>query len=287
MKNRCLLLILCICVFVSCQNTGKSKIMNRYAELLKSEILFPDSMIFVKDIFDTVQVDYNNKIKIVTYNDSAGCLNCNLALSKWIDLIKYVDSLTNEKVAFINIVNIRHLTTLKDVVYGNRFHYPLFIDSEDKFNNLNKLPNDYQFRTFLLDENNRVVLIGNPVQNQKIRDLYIRTICERLGVKTDLNVVSKPLNQNKSLGTFNWKAEQTATFTIHNTSNEPMLIDTLYSSCECTTAEIDKYSIEPADSAIVTVTFKAEKPEMFMREVYIDVQGKEQIVLSIEGEAVE
>ena len=144
-----------------------------------------------------------------------------------------------------------------------------------------------RFRTFLLDENNRIILIGNPVQNPKIRDLYIRTICERLGIKPDLNAVLKPFSQNRNLGIFNWQSAQNTTFTIYNTGIRPMLIDTVYTSCECTTAEIDKRVIEPADSAIVSVRFKAEKPERFMREVYVGAQGNEQMVLSIEGEAVE
>ena len=178
------------------------------------------------------------------------------------------------------------MSVLKDVVYGNRFHYPLFIDVEDKFNSLNKLPAESRFRTFLLDENNRIILIGNPVQNPKIRDLYIRTICERLGIKPDLNAVLKPFSQNRNLGIFNWQSAQNTTFTIYNTGIRPMLIDTVYTSCECTTAEINKRVIEPADSAIVSVRFKAEKPERFMREVYAGAQGNEQIVLSIDGEAV-
>ena len=285
MKLRFLPFVFCF-VILSCQNK-KDDVIKEYSKWMQIEIKFPDTVVFVKDIFDTVQVDYNKRLKIVTYNDSAGCLNCKLALSRWIDFIGHIDSLTSNEVVFINIVNIRKMSVLKDVVYGNRFHYPLFIDAEDKFNKLNKLPDESQFRTFLLDENNKVILIGTPVSNSKIRDLYIRTICERLGIKLDLNVVSKPQNQSKNLGTFNWQTPQTTTFTIHNTGNESMLIDTLYTSCECTTAEIDKRSIEPTDSAIVSVKFNAEKPEMFIREVYIDVQGKEQIVLSIEGEAVE
>ena len=66
-----------------------------------------------------------------------------------------------------------------------------------------------------------------------------------------------------------------------------MLIDTVYTSCECTTAEIDKRTIAPADSAVVSVSFKAEKPERFVREVYVGVYGGDEIVLSIEGVAVE
>ena len=281
--------ILAFTLFISCKGNGKNQITELVNNWTNKELLLPQNPIFVS-LLDTINYSINDsrfKYKIISYTDASGCISCQLKLKEWDNFAKEVFSYSEDQITIVKFIAPHRAKDVFFELKSANYTYPVSIDTNDELNRLNKFPKDNLFRCFLLDENNKVILIGNPVQNPKIRNLYIRTICERLGVKTDLNVVSKPLNQNKSLGTFNWKAEQTATFTIHNTSNEPMLIDTLYSSCECTTAEIDKYSIEPADSAIVTITFKAEKPEMFMREVYIDVQGKEQIVLSIEGEAVE
>jgi len=38
--------------------------------------------------------------------------------------------------------------------------------------NINNFPNDPNFQTFLLDQNNKVLIIGNPVTNNNIRQLY-------------------------------------------------------------------------------------------------------------------
>ncbi|MCQ2226366.1 MAG: hypothetical protein MJZ01_00455 [Bacteroidales bacterium] len=45
--------------------------------------------------------------------------------------------------------------------------------------------------------------------------------------------------------------------------------------------------IEPRGKAIVNVIFKADRPEQFMREIYADIRGGKQIVMTINGEATE
>ena len=283
--NRKIALLAIMLIACSCAKNAQHKLSHIYRELLNKQILFHEDAAFVNSDLDTIKYSLNRKIKIVNYVDSIGCLGCRLRLSDWntfMDDFKDYDDLQ-----LITIINPRKISEAQYVIQRDSFWFPVCIDLENIFFRLNKLPHDNLFHCFLLDENNRIVLIGNPVQNPQIRDLYIRTICERLGVKPNLNAVSKPHNQSKSLGTFNWETEQHTTFSIHNTGNEPMLIDTIFTSCECTTAEIDKRSIEPADSAIVSIRFKAEKPEQFMREVYVGVQGKETIVFSIEGGAME
>ena len=275
-----IMLIVC-----ACTKNKKRNYIYTYNNLINNQIAFYNDAVFVNSDLDTVKYSLNGKIKIVNYIDSTGCLSCRLKLSDWNTFMnKFKDY---DDLKLITIINPRKSREATYVIQRDNFEYPVCIDMENIFFSMNELPHNNSFHCFLLDENNRIVLIGNPIQNPKIRDLYIRTICERLGVKPNLNAVSKPHNQSKSLGSFNWQTEQHTTFSIHNTGNEPMLIDTIFTSCECTTAEIDKRSIEPADSAIVSIRFKAEKPEQFMREVYVGVQGKETIVFSIEGGAME
>ena len=273
-------------VFLWHVNTQKKDIRNKISLYSNKNIKLTDNST-IKLNFDTSL--YTAKLKIVSYIDSnsiGNCIGCRLKLMEWEDFYGKIGALKGYVSVFLYILPPKKY--IKQIIEKvEDFNVPIVIDSNGFFGKENHKILSLGYSTFLLDENNRIILIGNPVQNPKIRDLYIRTICERLGIKPDLNAVSKPLNQRKNLGTFNWQTPQTTTFTIHNTGNESMLIDTLYTSCECTTAEIDKRSIEPTDSAIVSVKFNAEKPEMFMREIYVGVQGKEQIVLSIEGEAVE
>ena len=54
----------------------------------------------------------------------------------------------------------------------NHFEYPLFLDKNRQMQQINNFPKEPMFQTFLLDKNNRVLLIGNPIGNTKLWNLY-------------------------------------------------------------------------------------------------------------------
>ena len=61
-------------------------------------------------------------------------------------------------------------------------HYQIKIDSTNQFIRQNVIiPSDALFHTFLLDEQNRIIVVGNPLFNDKLWNLYyseIQRICE-------------------------------------------------------------------------------------------------------------
>ena len=59
-------------------------------------------------------------------------------------------------------------TEIYQSLLADRFKYPVCIDEEDSLNKLNSFPSDMAFQTFLLDKDNKVKAIGNPVHNPKI-----------------------------------------------------------------------------------------------------------------------
>ena len=54
----------------------------------------------------------------------------------------------------------------------NAIAFPVVMDSLSQINKLNNFPDDRRFQTFLLDKENKVVVIGNPIYNPYIEDLY-------------------------------------------------------------------------------------------------------------------
>ena len=73
------------------------------------------------------------------------------------------------------------------------------------------------FQTFLLDRNNRVIAIGNPIYNPKVKELYLKIIKGEKIERRDESIVIKTevdaSNISVSLGRFDWQEEQKATFT--------------------------------------------------------------------------
>ena len=132
-------------------------------------------------INDTSQTRDVAKILIVNYIDSLGCLRCKSHLPLWKNFIEDISLQFGSKVNVLIIMHPHRLIDAKYAIQRDSFSFPVCIDTTDIFNKVNHLPSDSRFHCFLLDSANCVILIGNPVQNSKIKDLYIRTICERLG----------------------------------------------------------------------------------------------------------
>ena len=74
------------------------------------------------------------------------------------------------------------------------------------------------FQTFLLDRNNRVIAIGDPIYNPKVKGLYLKIIKgEKIERRDESKVIKTEVdasNISVSLGRFDWQEEQKATFIL-------------------------------------------------------------------------
>ena len=55
---------------------------------------------------------------------------------------------------------------------------PVCVDTDNRFGKLNSFSTDSIPLAFLLDADNRVVVMGNPVFNRRINELYLEKLCE-------------------------------------------------------------------------------------------------------------
>ncbi|MCQ2973338.1 MAG: hypothetical protein MJ211_00850 [Bacteroidales bacterium] len=193
-----------LCLLFSCNN--KQNYINLVNEWSNKTIKLPN-LIFTKLGTDTIEYNSNNELKILFYIDSTGCTNCKMRLTDWNNFFSYIDAKTNNRCAKLFIINpknkkneIREIHTNLRMAY---FEHPVVIDQKNEIFNLNSFPPEEYLHCFLLDSSNRVILIGNPVQNPKIKDLYIRTICERLGIDTtNINIAENQKENRFSFGRF-------------------------------------------------------------------------------------
>jgi hypothetical protein len=52
--------------------------------------------------------------------------------------------------------------------------YPIFIDEEYLFISKNaNIPNNHIMHVFLLDDKNKVILVGNILNNEHVRELFV------------------------------------------------------------------------------------------------------------------
>lgn len=165
-------IIVLLILFSSCQNKTKNHVIQLVREWEGKEIQFPPNSVFTIQGKDTIEYfGDNSSYKIVTYIDSIGCTSCKLQLQNWKDFILKIASLNHDEVSFLFYFHPKDKSELCLIFRRDSFEYPICLDENDSFNKLNHFPMDMTFQTFLLDKENKVLAIGNPVHNPKVKEL--------------------------------------------------------------------------------------------------------------------
>ncbi len=169
-----LLPLLFIIVLFSC-NSKKREIQKIIQEWNQKTIIFPtlETKFMGKD---TICNDLlKSKYKIVSYVDTSNCAPCSLRLYDWKIFMNEIHK-KNQDVNFIFILHLKDYDEYVKLQIKNKFTNPVFYDPTNLFYKENKLPQNTIFHTFLIDDTNKVIAIGDPISNFEIRELYTQLI---------------------------------------------------------------------------------------------------------------
>lgn len=283
MKN--LLLFIIGTLFLSCQETEKERANRLVREWDGKEVVYPNKMNFTTLGKDT-NYSFNSEYTIVTYIDSVGCSSCKLQLPKWRRLIAHLDSISDTSVLFF--LHPKDKNDMNYILEREYFAHPVCFDEEDAFNKLNQFPSDMMFQTFLLDKDNKVIAIGNPVHNPKVKELYLKIILGDKAPKNEDKIQTTVACSNTlvDMGKFDWKQEQNTHFTLKNTGNCPLVIIDAVTSCRCTSVEYTKEPVRSGSSVELKVCYKADHPERFNKTITVYCNTPSSLIkLEIKGNA--
>ena len=274
MKTLNLIILVLLPIFFSCKNEQKEKekhIAQLVNEWQGKQIVFPENLIFTRYLTDTTdyqipQSDY----KVLVYVDSIGCTSCKLQLPKWKALIEYTDSVTQEKTPFLFFFHSKDYKEIRYLLKRDGFDRPVCIDMDDRLNKLNKFPADMTFQTFLLDKNNKVAALGNPVHNTAIKDLYLKQITGKDSpTKNMLKTTAEATLTEIDFGTFDKSEIKQTTIEIKNTGNNPLVIVDVSTTCGCTAATYDKRPAKPGETLRVGIKMTPKDTGFFDEVVTI------------------
>lgn len=185
MNYKSLLLFLLAFVFNSCLTDGKDKENLEWKDYseniirshINKKIIFPDSVAYSS--CDKIQMDsiLSLPAKII-FNvdvDCITCLNKFLFWSKFGEEIRLKSGRTIPILAFVNGSSQNNIIKTVDSLWGNVWLY----DNDYSWIDMNGL-NDDRFQAVLLDRDNIIRIIGNPMLNEKLGDLYKQTVCRLL-----------------------------------------------------------------------------------------------------------
>ena len=260
---------------ISCSGSNKEQ-QDIVAEWVGKEIVIPEGLGFQ---VGNIPVDYDfdaADFKIVTYVDSSGCTNCRMKLKDWEKVIDGFKSSPDVDVSFLMIVDSDKREEIERIVKDNDFHHPVAIDSAGLFKKANPLPSKPEHQTFLLDADNKVIALGNPVYNPKIRELYARLIFDSTDDEKILEDVEEQICKNpvRGIGVVSRGDTINKRFRFLNDTESDLTLQEITPSCHCVSAKVDWKVLKSGEYADIEISYIADTiPQQFY--CYADVWFKE------------
>lgn len=163
--------------FISCNHDNKEN-RDIFASWIGKKITIPENIdirILGEELTDKNYI--NKKAKIFVYVDSLGCTACNMEIGAWIlRMNDLYDS--GIEIPILFSVHSNDYDELEKELSSMYFECPIIYDYNNDIERLNKFPVKKEYRTFLLDEENNVILMGTPAHNDKLWELYKQQIRE-------------------------------------------------------------------------------------------------------------
>lgn len=163
---------------VSC-NKQKTSIKEDVMQLQSQRVHIPfDSLLCFNAVMPNSSEHRHLKYRLVVYTDSLSCSSCSLRnLFNWEPL---VDSL-QKSIDFVFIFIPKHdeINRVVETLRLENISCPIYIDTCSYFIRANPhIPSNNLMHTFLLNEKDSVVLVGNPQSNPKIKELLFHILEE-------------------------------------------------------------------------------------------------------------
>lgn len=180
---RCNYIIITIFLFISCNEDRK--LTHNIAQMKSQPIdLCLDSLqYYISTTNCSVEIDsssfYRKNTSIVVYTDSSVCSSCTVkGMYKWFDFLDEIEERYggDMKIYFIFSPRKSQMNDFQIALHSLNLNYPVFIDSTNIFIRHNPhIPSNKRLHTFLINTDNMVYLVGSPLENLTIHELFHKT----------------------------------------------------------------------------------------------------------------
>lgn len=159
------------CLLSACSNS-KQRIEDDIKKLCSQRITIPYELFQEYKDNEKIETEkLTSPFKLIAYNDSNQCTTCAIShLDMWIPLLDSLASYEGKvEAAFIFSPKREDRTYL---THRLRLPFPIYVDSSYAFCQRNThIPVNPMMHTFLLNEKDSVILVGDPVRNERIKKM--------------------------------------------------------------------------------------------------------------------
>ena len=153
--------VLVLGCFFSCESTSSKQALSNIKNIIGTSVVLPN---------DTV-LDFEGMKILVLVEDTGECSICNLHIYDWYIYKLEIDK-RNFQCEICYLLDDKKTRLSSDITsmlarYNINYSYTL-----DEFMSLNSELKDCGYDVFLLSSKNKVSLVGSPLENDKLWDLY-------------------------------------------------------------------------------------------------------------------
>lgn len=237
----------------SCNNSQNVK----FEKVLNSQLNIPNQL---SAKIGECNVEYNiinNKYTIITLIDTDNCPLCQLHLKEWETFMAKLQSRSAKNIGFVVVMcGDNH----GDRLSMSQFNFPVIYDLQYEIMRGNSEIFSIS-ETILLDEDKRILAMGNPVLNPKIRKIYSELIelneDNPLG-KNEFNSAIHFVDNSKNLGVLYSGDSVSITYTCINHDSVPICFEDIVTSCGCIMVKPFMQKVEIDDYSQIVLSFKVD-----------------------------
>lgn len=168
-------------VLLGCNNERKEVSAN-ICKLTNHDVIVPyDKLLLYEGRYALYEYTMLEPLNLVVYVDNSECSSCYLSnIQRWepfLDSLRLNYDYVRTTILFTPSNEVQN--SFFEKLRYTKFKYPLYIDTCNVFSRTNRhIPSNKMYHTFLIDENNKVILVGNPLTNKKINKMFWKILDE-------------------------------------------------------------------------------------------------------------
>ena len=175
MSLRNVVILSIVLALSSCKQEQAKSVEELIASRIGTTLILPDSLSY-ESFSDTLLPLLETRAKVIVYINGE-CSACTAAFSQW----KAIESELSSQgdVSILYYVKTPRFKDIEWLLSAKRFTSPVFVDPGSDILYLNDIPERMALlHTILLNRKNQIVLVGSPINNPKLLELYKQQIRE-------------------------------------------------------------------------------------------------------------
>lgn len=167
--EKCVLYVFFFCILSCTENSNKTE---------KDHINIPDNLIVYHSTDSLNRIELNSASSTIYTSVNVSCSTCMLEFDKW---RAYGKSFKDKTISIFPIChskdNFEMLKYLFESGVIKPLDFPLYLDKNNEFTELNKhLSDENHGLTVLVDSDNKILIKGSPIDDQALMKKYTKLI---------------------------------------------------------------------------------------------------------------